>query len=132
MHYFERLETGAGPVEGLSDRTQEQTEPEPKRRPGVLVDVLPPNARIVVRTRNSCYRFEVIDGADRRVRITGGKLFAESTEMFLEGAATDAGGVKPGWISVGLPVALTTGLRRITTSRVESVAFERVPAIHAA
>jgi hypothetical protein len=107
-----------------SDRTH--TEPSP--RPGVLVDALTPNARIVVRTRNSCYRFEVMDTVDRRVRITGGKLFPEATEMLLEGATTDDGTIKPGWISVGLPITLSTGLRRITTSRVESVAFERVPA----
>jgi hypothetical protein len=97
------------------------------------VDVLPPNARIVVTTQNSCYRFIVVDGAERRVQITGGKLFPEPAEMFLEGAPTESGAMKPGWIRVGLPVSLSTGLRRMTTSRVEAIAFERVPeAVHAA
>jgi hypothetical protein len=97
------------------------------------VDALPQNARIIITTRNSCYRFVVIEGADRRVQITGGKLFPDPTEMLLEGALTGSGFIKPGWISVGLPVALSTGLRRVTTSCVESVAFEHTPStVHAA
>jgi hypothetical protein len=131
MRHFDRLESASGPVEPLPDCRPDRTEPEPSG-PGVLVDVLPPDARILVRTRNSCYRFVVIDGAERRVQITGGKLFPEGTDMILEGAFTDAGTLKPGWIRVGLPVSLSTGLRRMTTSRVESVAFERVSAMHAA
>jgi hypothetical protein len=126
MSDFDRFESGSGPVEAHPDRTSDSTDSEPSPRPGVLVDALTPHARIVVTTRNSCYRFEVVDAADRRVRITGGQLFPEATEMLLEGAPTDTGTMKPGWISVGLPVVLSTGLRRITTSRVESLAFERV------
>jgi hypothetical protein len=118
MSDFDPLESGSGSVEP---------------GPGVLVDALPPNARIVVTTLHSCYRLEVIDAEDRRVRITGGKLFPDATDMLLEGATTDAGMTRPGWISVGLRLALSTGLRRIMTSRVESVAFERIPAsVHAA
>jgi hypothetical protein len=119
--------TGSAPVEG-PDRTANPPDGEPQSSSGVLVDALPPNARIVVTTMHSRYRFDVLDGADRRVRITGGKLFPDATEMLLEGATTDVGTIKPGWISVGLRVALSTGLRRIVTSRVESVVFERVPA----
>jgi hypothetical protein len=127
MYDFDRFESASGPVEPHPDRTSDRNDTERSPRPGVLVDVLTPHARIVVRTRNSCYHFEVVDAADRRVRITGGKLFPEATEMLLEGATTDAGSIKPGWISVGLPISLSSGLRRITTSRVESLAFERVP-----
>ena len=133
MTDFDPLETGSGSVEPLADRTHDRTDSEPASGRGVLVDVLPPDARIVVTTLHSCYRLMVIDGVERRVSITGGKLFPEATDMFLEGATTDAGMTKPGWISAGLRLALTTGLRRIVTSRVVSVAFERVPAsVHAA
>jgi len=127
MRNFEPFETASDTVESLPARTSDRSNSTPRPRPGVLVDALPANARIVVTTRNSRYRFVVIDGAERRVQISGGKLFPEPIEMLLEGATTDGGTVEPGWISVGLPVTLWTGLRRITTSPVESVAFERVP-----
>ena len=125
MHDFEHVESGSPFVEPLPQHPSERTDSHQPSGSGVLVDVLPPSAAIVITTRNSRYRVVVVDGATRHVRVTGGKLFPESTEMLLEGAMTDAGIIKPGWISVGLPVAISTGLRRITTSRVESVAFER-------
>jgi hypothetical protein len=126
MHDFDLRESGPGPVESFSaprigqsgDRTS---------RPGILVDILPRNARIVVTTKNSRYDIKVLDGAERRISITGGKVFPDATEMLLEGANTDFGMIEPGWISVGMPVTLSTGVRRITTSRVESVMFDRVP-----
>ena len=127
MRDFEQFETASDTVETLPDRTSDRRDSTPRPRPGVLVDALPPNARIVVTTRNSRYRFVVVDGAERRVQISGGKLFPEPIELLLEGATTDSGIVEPGWISVGSPVTLWTGLRRITTSPVEAVAFERVP-----
>ena len=127
MRHFERFESGSGLVEPPADRTRERSEDRPSRS-GILVDALTPQARIIVTTRNSRYRFVVIDAADRRIQITGGKLFKEPTEMLLEGSIADDGGFETGWIRVGLPLSLSTGLRRITTSRVESVAFERVPA----
>jgi len=127
MRDFDPLESGSVTGESLSDLTPDLHDDTACSGPGVLVDALPRNARIMITTRNSCYRFVVIEGADRRVQITGGKLFPDATEIVLEGAITSGGTIKPGWISVGLPVALSIGLRRITTSRVESVAFEHVP-----
>ena len=127
MRNFEPFETASDTVESLPAQAPDRSDSTPRHRPGVLVDVLPPNARIVVTTRNSRYRVVVLDGGERRVQISGGNMFPEPIEMLLEGATTDDGTVEPGWISVGLPVTLWTGLRRITTSRVESVAFERVP-----
>jgi hypothetical protein len=127
MRDFDPLESGSGTRESLSDLKPDPHDDTVPSGPGVLVDALPQNARIIITTRNSCYRFVVIEGANRRVQMTGGKLFPDATEMVLEGAITRDGAIKPGWISVGLPVALSIGLRRITTSRVESVAFEQVP-----
>jgi hypothetical protein len=127
MRDFDPLESSSGTRESLSDLTPDPHDDTASSSSGVLVDALPQNARIIITTRNSRYRFVVMEGADRRVQITGGKLFPDATEMILEGAVTDGGSIKPGWISVGLRVALSTGLRRITTSCVESVAFEHVP-----
>ena len=131
MRDFDPLESG--PVESFFDSASSPHDDEASSGPGVLVDALPQNARFIVTTRNSSYRFVVVEGANRRVQITGGKLFPDATEVILDGAITGGGAIKPGWISVGLPVALSSGVKRITTSRVESVAFERIPsAIHAA
>lgn len=127
MHDFDLRESGPGPVESFSAPTTGRSSSDRTSRPGILVDILPRNARIVVTTRNSRYAIKVLDGADRRVSISGGKVFPDATEMLLEGATTDFGTIEPGWISVGSPITLSTGLRRITTSRVESVVFERVP-----
>ena len=127
MRDFDPLESGSKTVESLSDLTPDPHDDTAPSGPGVLVDALPQDARIIITTRNSRYHFVVIEGSGRRVQITGGKLFPDATEMILEGAITGGGAIKPGWISVGLPVALSSGLRRITTSCVESVAFEHVP-----
>jgi hypothetical protein len=127
MRDFDPLESGSRTGESLSDLTPDRHDDTVPSGPAVLVDALPANARIIITTRNSRYRFVVIEGSNRRVQMTGGRLFPDATEMVLEGAVTTGGAIKPGWITVGLPVALSIGLRRITTSCVESVAFERVP-----
>lgn len=127
MHDFDFRESGPGPVESASAHTSGQSAVERTSRPGILVDILPANARITVATKNSRYHIVVVDGAERRIRITGGRVFPDPADMLLEGAMTDVGMVDAGWISVGLPLTLSSGLRRITTSRVESVVFERVP-----
>jgi hypothetical protein len=93
--------------------------------PGVMVTSLEPGSRIVVATRHSCYRFVVIDGAQKRASVTGGKMFPESTEVRVEGS-TNGSTIKSGWIGVGLRIELSIGLRRITTTPVESVSVEAI------
>jgi len=100
---------------------------EPSSGPGVLVAGLEPNTRIVVATKHSCYRLVVIDAAQKRATVTGGKMFTESTEVRIEGASNGTGVVKSGWIAAGLRLELSIGLRRVTTSPVQSVSIERVP-----
>ena len=93
--------------------------------PGVMVTSLASGTRIVVATRHSCYRFVVIDGAQKRASVTGGKMFPESTDVCVEGS-TNGSTIKPGWIGVGLRIELSIGLRRITTTAVESVSVEAI------
>jgi hypothetical protein len=100
---------------------------EPATGPGLMLDSLEPGTRIVVATRHSAYRFVVIDGAQKRATVTGGKMFPESTEVRIEGATAGAGVIRPGWIIVGLRMELSIGLKRITTSNVQSVSFDREP-----
>ena len=62
----------------------------------------------------------VVDGTDRRVRITGGKLFPEDTDAQVVGAIDDES-VKVGWIVEGFQLELTTQRGPVLTSTVASV-----------
>lgn len=93
---------------------------------GVAIDTLEPGTRVVVGTRHSCYRFVVSDPARRRGTVTGGTLFAEPTEIRIDGATAGGSVIKAGWIGVGLRMELTMGTKRITTSCVKFLAVDRV------
>ena len=93
--------------------------------PGVKLDTLDAGTRIVVATKHSCYRFVVVDGPGQTATVTGGSMFPESTEVRIEGATTGNGVIKPGWIGAGLRLELSIGLKRVTTSCVQSVAVEK-------
>ena len=95
--------------------------------PGLMLDGLEPGTRVVVATRHSAYRFVMIDGAQKRATVTGGKIFQESTEVRIEGATAGAEVIRPGWIIVGLRMELSIGLKRITTSSVQSVSLDPEP-----
>ena len=95
---------------------------------GVALNELEPGTRITVITKHSTYRFDLIDGADGRASVVGGSLLAEPTEVRVEGATAGGSAIKSGWIGVGLRLELTSGMGRITTSRVEAVDFDEPPA----
>lgn len=80
-----------------------------------------------VHTRYSLYRLVVLDAESLRARVTGGRLFPESTEIRLEGATSGGTAIKPGFIGVGLRLEMSNGSNRITTSVVESVAVDPPP-----
>ena len=124
------LDSQSAIVEGpVASRQAVNSDPtrEPATGPGLKVDSLEPGTRIVVATKHSAYRFVVIDGAQKQATVTGGKIFPESTEVLIEGATAGAGVIQPGWIIVGLRLELSIGLKRITTSSVQSVSFDREP-----
>ena len=99
----------AGGVEGLSLQSFDE---------GTVLNVI---------TRHSNYRVVVLDAAQQRVLVTGGRMFPESTEVRFEGATAGGSAVKVGWIGVGLRLEFSLGRQRITTSRVHSVTVENVP-----
>jgi hypothetical protein len=109
-------------VPGLAPNI-DQVESDPSRFRSVALPLLLPGSLVTLHTRNTCYRLVVIDGAERRVQITGGKLFPENTEAQLIGA-TDDGGVKVGWIVEGFQLELLTDRGPVLTSTVESVDVE--------
>jgi TATA-box binding protein (TBP) (component of TFIID and TFIIIB) len=78
----------------------EHVESDPGRFRGVALPLLLPGTALTLHTRNTCYRMVVVDASERRVRITGGKLFPEGTEATVVGAIDDES-VKVGWIVAG-------------------------------
>jgi hypothetical protein len=107
---------------GLSP-SLEQLESDPSHYRSVALPLLLPGSLVTLHTRNTCYRLVVIDGAERRVQISGGKLFPDGTEAELIGA-TDDEGVKVGWIVEGFQLELLTARGPVLTSTVESVDVE--------
>jgi len=101
----------------------DQVESDPSRFRLVALPLLLPGTLVTLHTRNTCYRIVVIDGPERRVQISGGKLFPESSEAELIGA-TDDEGVKVGWIVEGFQLELLTNRGPVLTSTVESVDVE--------
>ena len=81
-------------------------------------------AVVNVHTKYSLYRLVVIDADSLRARVTGGRLFPESTEIRLEGATSGGTAIKPGFIGIGLRLEMSKGTNRITTSVVESLTVD--------
>jgi hypothetical protein len=98
---------------------------EPAEGPGLTLEGLAAGTTIVVTTRHSSYQFAIVDGAQRRATVVGGKMFPERTDVRIEGATTGARVIKPGCIVVGLRLELSMGLKRITTSSVTSFAVDK-------
>jgi hypothetical protein len=109
-------------VPGLTP-SLDQIESDPNRFRSVALPLLLPGTLVTLHTRNTCYRLVVIEGAERRVEISGGKLFPDSTAAELIGA-TDDEGVKVGWIVEGFQLELLTDRGPVLTSVVESVEVE--------
>jgi hypothetical protein len=103
--------------------TLDQIESDPSRFRSVALPLLLPGTLVTLHTRNTCYRLVVIDGSERRVEISGGKLFSESTAAELIGAIDDDG-VKVGWIVEGFQLELLTERGPVLTSTVESLDVE--------
>ena len=100
----------------------DHVESDPNRR-SVAIPLLLPGTLLTLHTRNTCYRLVVIDGSERRVQISGGKLFPENTDVELIGAIDDEG-VKVGWIVQGFQLELLSERGPVLTSSVESVDVE--------
>ena len=96
-----------------------------RRAPGVALASLGRGAAVLVETRNSRYRFVVVDGPKRRAIVQGGARFTQATPVRLEGATAGGSAMELGWIRVGLQFQVAHGHRRIRSSPVRSVAIER-------
>jgi hypothetical protein len=94
---------------------------------GIDFSSLEVGAVLNVHTRYSHYRLAVLDGAEKRALVTGGRLFPESTEVRIEGSTSGGTAIKPGFIGIGLRLEMSNGSTRITTSVVQSMWLDRPP-----
>jgi cyclohexyl-isocyanide hydratase len=97
---------------------------------GVPIDSLEPGATLVVSTRNSHYRFVILD-QPHLVLVKGGAMFPEAAVVRLEGATAGGSALKMGWILVGFQIEMWLGSVRIRSSAVRSVSIEHIPAVRA-
>lgn len=90
---------------------------------GIYLQALPTGTVVGVDTRNSRYRFVMLDGSGRNVLVEGGPYFPQQTAAHLEGSTLGGSGLKVGWIGLGWFVELSFGGKRIITSRVRSISM---------
>ena len=88
---------------------------------GVQLDSIPDFTEIHVRTRNSVYAIQVIEGASREVLVRGGRFFPEWTPAHLAGASMGGSFLKVGGVYVGFKLEIVSGDRTTITSRAESI-----------
>ena len=92
---------------------------------GIDVRSLPADTVVVVDTRNSRYRFVMLDARGRHALVEGGRHFPQEATVGIEGSTPDGSLVKVGWIGLGSFLELSSGARRIVTSRICSISVSR-------
>ena len=100
----------------------------PAARHPVALPLLLAGTMVTVRTKNTTYRFSVVDGSARQISIHGGRLFPRATDVQLLGAVDGDEALKVGWIVEGLQLQLLTTQGPVITSVVESVEVDLDPA----
>ncbi len=81
---------------------------------------------LVVRTRNSVYRITILRPYAREVVVQGGEFFTARTRACLDGSSFGGSCLKLGWVGVGSHMEFHADDQWIITSRVRSLAVERV------
>ncbi len=91
---------------------------------GIDVTQLEPLTRLVVRTQNTHYQITVLDPAESKVLIRGGRFFPEQVEADVCGASFGGNFLKMHWLGLGMRMEVNSQGRFIVTSPVSSVEFE--------
>lgn len=86
--------------------------------------LLPAGTQVSVNTRNSRYRFLMLDGSGCHALVQGGRYFCEETDAEIVGARFDGSSLRVGWISLGLCLEVSVRGKRIVTSRVREINVE--------
>ncbi len=81
---------------------------------------------LVVRTRNSIYHITILRPYAREILVQGGAFFAARTRACLNGSSFGGSCLKLGWVGIGSHMEFHADDQWIITSRVRSLAVERV------
>jgi hypothetical protein len=90
---------------------------------GVNVRALDPLASLFVRTKNSTYQINTLDGTAAIVQ--GGRFFQTPTTVDACGATMGGSCIKVGWIGVGFCLEFIADGRRVVTTRVRAIGIQR-------
>ena len=90
---------------------------------GVNVRALDPLASLFVRTKNSTYQINTLDGTTAIVQ--GGRFFQTPTTVDACGATMGGSCIKLGWIGVGFCLEFIADGRRVVTTRVRAIGIQR-------
>jgi len=90
---------------------------------GVNVRALDPLASLFVRTKNSTYQINTLDGTAAIVQ--GGRFFQTPTTVDACGATMGGSCIKLGWIGVGFCLEFIADGRRVVTTRVRAIGIQR-------
>lgn len=88
---------------------------------GIDIRSLPPGTELEVDTRNSRYRFVMLDECGSNALVQGGPYFHEEAKVRINGSVLGGTLLKSGWIGLGMCVEISDGSQRISTSRVRSI-----------
>ena len=88
-------------------------------RKGVHVTALEPFTKVLVRTRNTDYHITIVEPAEWKVLVRGGRFFPVETFAFLCGSGYGGTLLKVAWVGIGLCCELSSNGLRIVTSPVK-------------
>jgi hypothetical protein len=88
-------------------------------RKGLHVAALEPLTKLLVRTRNTNYNITIVDPAEWKVVVRGGRFFPTETIAYLCGSGYGGTLIKVAWVGVGLCCELSSNGMRIVTSPVQ-------------
>jgi CRISPR/Cas system-associated exonuclease Cas4 (RecB family) len=91
---------------------------------GIDVRSLPPGTELEVDTRNSRYRFVILDESGSNALVQGGPYFRQEAKVRIDGSLLGESLLKSGWIGLGLRVEMSAGSQRVVTSRVRSISVD--------
>jgi hypothetical protein len=93
----------------------------------VDVRTLAAGTLVAMDTANSHYRFVILDEGGRRALVHGGHYFEGEAEARIEGSTVGGALLWAGWIGEGLCLELAVQGKRVSTSRVRSIAITTAP-----
>ena len=108
---------------------------EVKKNQGIGLEEAGAGRILIVETANSTYIIQILDPAERTVRVTGGKYFLTPEECTLSGSTFGGANIRLGWIGLGMCMEFHRPYtkfdeQRITTSPIKTISFPGTPSKH--